>query len=173
MLAYLSKNHSQYFGYGNILLGLVYFHLGQELKVYEDWIKKNKTMVFMTAMIIYCVIGFIYPTSLSFVLNILTRGDYFANLAFSISACVLLWFMSGKIVNTISGQSFAYIGRISLVVFAFHRPVLNWILQPMVMKMYPSVSYPMFMIICILMLLTLSVLLEKMMSTYTPKLIGK
>ena len=173
VLAYLTKNHPQYFGYGNILLGLVYFHLGQELKAYEGWIKKNKMLVFVLALIIYCVIGFIYPTSLSFVLNILTRGSYFANLLFSVSACMLLWFISQKFDNTIPGKSLAYIGRISLVVFAFHRPVLNWILQPMLMKVYPSISYPEFLIMCILILLTLSIVLEKVLSAYTPKIIGK
>lgn len=173
ILAYLSKNHPQYFGYGNILLGLVYFHLGQELRNYESWIKKNSMIVFISAVLLYCAIGFVYPTSLSFVLNILTRGNYFTNIMFSISACMLLWFISQKFDNTILGKSLAYIGRILLVVFAFHRPVLNWILQPMIMKVYPSVSYPEFIIICILILLLLAILLEKAMSVYTPKLIGK
>ena len=173
ILAYLTKNHPQYFGYGNILLGLFYFHMGQELKNYENWIKKNKMVVFISAMIIYCVIGFLYPTSLSFVLNILTRGNYVTNLVFSVSACIMLWFVSQKFENTNPGKSLAYIGRISLVVFAFHRPVLNWILQPMIMKVYPSVSYCVFLIICILFILILSMVLEKVMSAYTPKLIGK
>lgn len=173
ILAYFTKNHPQYFGYGNILLGLVYFHLGQELKAYEGWIKRNKMLVFVLALIIYCVIGFIYPTSLSFVLNILTRGSYFANLLFSVSACMLLWFVSQKFDNTIPGKSLAYIGRISLVVFAFHRPVLNWILQPMLMKVYPSISYPTFLVVCLIILIPTSIVLERTMSIYTPKLIGK
>lgn len=173
VLAYLTKNHPQYFGYGNILLGLVYFHLGQEFKAYEYWVIKNKMMVLISAMIIYCIIGFFYPTSLSFVLNMLTRGNYIVNLVFSTSACMLLWFIGKTIDLTIVGKSLAYIGRISLVVFAFHRPVLNWILQPMIMKVYPSVSYPKFLIMCILILLTLSIVLEKVLSAYTPKIIGK
>ena len=135
--------------------------------------KKALDGYFIAATIIYCVIGFIYPTSLSFVLNILTRGNYFANLAFSISACMLLWLMAQQFDNTLPGKSLAYIGRISLVVFAFHRPVLNWILQPVIMKIYPSVSYIEFLIICLIILILLSILLEKAMSAYTPKLIGK
>ena len=147
--------------------------MGQELKRHEEWMKRNKQMIILTALICFGVVGFIFPTSLGFVLNYLRQGNYFVNFVFSISACTLLWFLAQKIDNTIIGKSTSYLGRISLVVFAFHRPVLNWILQPAIMKIYPSVPYSVFLIICLIVLLFLSIAVEKILTTYIPKFIGK
>lgn len=173
LLAFITRNHSQYFGYGNVLLGLVYFHMGQELKKYQDFIFKHQLFVFSVALLSFMTIGVFYTTSLSFVLNLLTRGNYLTNLTFSVSACLLLWILTCKFDHTQVGKSIAYVGRISLVVFAFHRPVLNWILQPTIMNFYPSISYFIFLLICLIVILLLSIAIEKLLTTYAPKFIGK
>lgn len=173
LLAYVTKNHSQYFGYGNVLLGITYFHMGYELKLHEGFVRKHCWQMIIVSLFLYSVIGFLFPTSLSFVLNLLRGGNYVLNLIFSLSACLLLWFVAPQIGHTQFGKSLAYIGRISLVVFASHRPVLNWVVEPIVMRYYPTISYPVFLLICLVILLILSVILERLLNAYVPKLIGK
>lgn len=173
IIAWITKNHPQYFGYGNVLLGLVYFHLGRILNIHEQWIRKNKLAVLILSLTIYIGIGFFFPTSLSFVLNLLTTGYYFTNLMFCVSACLLLWMIAQKVDKSLFGKSMAYLGRISLVVFAFHRPILNWVIQPAIMRLNPSISYMMFLAVCLIILLSLSIVIEKFLAVHTPKLIGK
>ena len=149
--------------------------LGQELKSHEKIIMKFWKYVFVNAFVVYVIIGFFFPTSLSFVLNILRGGNYISNFLFSVSACLLLYLLFSKLPqkNSAVEKIIIYIGETSLVIFAFHRPVLNWILQPMLMKVYPSISYPTFLVVCLIILIPTSIVLERTMSIYTPKLIGK
>ena len=177
LIAYLTRGKTQYFGYGNVLLGLVYYHIGHELKLYENFFQKRKRVICVCCMVTYLTIGLFLPTSLSFVFNLLTKGNYFLNLLFSISACGLLyyffnWFSSkyenNKLLNVLS-----YYGRISIVVFAFHRPVLNWILEPLLRNMIPDISYLSFLLICLITLLVSASGFYYFVNKFAPRLIGK
>ena len=72
--AFVTKNYHQWFGYGNVLLGLVYFHMGHLLRIHETTAKKYLLKLFIVALLTYCVIAFLFPTSLAFVTNMLVEG---------------------------------------------------------------------------------------------------
>ena len=175
VLAFLSCNRPQYFGHGNILLGLVYYHLGQELKSHEKIIMKFWKYVFVNAFVVYVIIGFFFPTSLSFVLNILRGGNYISNFLFSVSACLLLYLLFSKLPqkNSAVEKIIIYIGETSLVIFAFHRPVLNWILEPLIKHVNSGITYLPFLFICLFSILLLSYIFNIFMNRFLPVFLGK
>lgn len=177
LMAYLTKGKPQYLGYGNILLGLTYFHLGHLLKVHEQIFQSKMKMIVAMSVTSYLIVGLLFPTSLSFVLNLLTRGNYFLNLLFSLSACLILYYLfrgiSAMLEKNKMMELLSYYGRISLVVFAFHRPVLNWCYDPMLRHFIPDISYPQFLGCNLVLILISAVGFHFLAEKYVPKLIGK
>ena len=171
-MAYFTCNRSQLFGYGNILLGIPCFHIGYYLNKYKRYLLNPLCAII--ALFLFFTIGFLAPQRLEFVRNILVQGDFFLNFVFSIVACYCLWYISQLWNhNNLIGRGIINIGLNSLVVYAAHRPILNWVIEPVLRKLYPSVSYYEFLIICLVSLIGLCFLLNALLKTYTPLLIGE
>ena len=170
-LAFFTNGKTQILGYGNVLLGLVYFHCGQELK--NNGTMLHETKVLIIASVLFLTLGLLLPSSLSFVLNLLKGGNYFVNLVFSLSACMILFLTLSKLNDGNKAVSIIqYFGQISLVVFAFHRPVLNYISEPILRNLCPEISYAVFLAVNLVVLLSLSVLIHKFLNKYIPLAIG-
>lgn len=173
VIALFTKNQPQFLCYGNILLGLVYFHLGQELKRYEYYLLKRRKTVAFGSGLVFLVIGLVFPTSLEFVANILTDGNYILNLVFSICGCILLWLTFINFPQSYINRCLQIVGRSSLVIFASHRPILNYVCEPLIRWIWPNVSYSFFLFANIVILLTFGFLFEKTLLKISPLLIGK
>ena len=132
--------------------------------------RKEYLLVFLT---LYVVIGIFDPQRLSFVLNNLKQGNYFLNLCFSLSATFILWYLAnllpqnGKVINVVQ-----YIGKNSLVLFASHRIVLNWVYTPIINTFWPSCSYAMYLVLALVVILIFYIVLLKLFKTKSPYLIG-
>lgn len=171
ILAFLTRNQPQIFGYGNILLGLIFIHLGYCVKQYRIHI--NKVRIGVCTLVIYLAISFFAPQRMEFVRNILVQGNYFINMIFTISACIALWYIAQQWNHrNIIGRSIIEMGRDSLVVFAFHRPVLNYIIEPLLRYLYPTISYIGFLFSSLITILVLYYLLNIILKKNFPYLIG-
>ena len=170
-LAFLTYNKTQIFGYGNILLGLVYFHVGTLFRQYETFVRKKITIGL--ALAIYLLITLFDPQWLSFVLNFQICGNYILNLLFSVFAMIicwniaLLWKYDGFV-----GRNICFIGRNSLVLFASHRPILNYLIQPTLSRLSPDMGYLPFLLISFIALLLAFVILNWAGRKFVPFLLG-
>ena len=173
VLAFFTNGKTQILGYGNVLLGLVYFHCGQELKNNKELFLLHETKVLVIASVLFLTLGLLLPSSLSFVLNLLKGGNYFVNFVFSLSACLILFLTLSKLNDRNKVVSIIqYFGQISLVVFAFHRPVLNYISGPILQSLCPEISYAVFLGGNLVLLLLLSVFIHKFLNKHVPWAIG-
>lgn len=172
ILAYMTYNSTQILCYGNILLGLTFFHLGVLLKQYKDYL--NRWYWGFISLIVFLSIGFIAPQRLEFVRNILVQGNWFVNYMYTVVACLLLWYVSQRWEHdNILGRGLISLGRNSIVIYAFHRPVLNWVIEPLIRVLNPSVSYLEFLTICIICIFLLYIMLNYILNRYCPILLGK
>lgn len=128
-IAYISCNSVQILGHGNISLGLFYYCCGYLFKRNET--KFDKIAVFIIAFFACVLIGLLNRPQLSFVLNVLSQGNYFLCVIYSLCATFILWYMFRRL-NKI--KPLQYIGENSLFIFAAHRPILNWIIHPVTTK---------------------------------------
>jgi Predicted acyltransferases len=171
-LAYMTHNKVQYFGYGNILLGVSFMHLGYCLKNFNNKIGGFRYVI--VSCVIYLTIGFFAPVRLEFVRNILVQGNYWINLVFTIAACFSLWRISQMWNhNNMIERGLIYIGRYSIVIFAAHRPVLNWIIEPVLRRLYPTIPYGVFVFVSLLGLLIICIVLDLILRRYCPLVIGE
>lgn len=156
ILAFLTHNKPQILGYGNVLLGLSFIHIGAILKNYNEQLNKP---LFVIIGLFFCLfIAVFAPQRIEFVRNYLVQGNYFLNYIYTVSACFALWGISQMWEhNNLIGRGLIYLGRNSLVVFAFHRPVLNWVIEPIVRLLNPDVSYYWFLVISLICILLLYV----------------
>lgn len=158
-------------GYGNILMGLSFIHLGTYLRQIGDILKQRN--VFLLAFPVFIIVAFFAPQRLEFVSNILVQGNWILNYAYTVLACFLLWYISQLWMHeNIIGKGLIYLGENSLVIFAFHRPVLNWIVDPLLRFLNPSISYWQFLIICLCCLLLLYMCLNYILRKFFPVLLG-
>lgn len=170
-LAFLTNGKTQIFGYGNILLGLVYFHIGTLFKQYESFICKKKHL--WAALTIYMLITLFDPQWLSFVLNFQICGNYILNLLFSVSAMTICWNIASlwKYEGFV-GRNICFIGQNSLVLFASHRPILNYIIQPALNHFIPNLGYPFFLILAFILILAFYYVLNLVGKKFFPFLLG-
>jgi len=171
MLAYLTHNRTQIFGYGNLLLGLSFIHLGYIIRQYKDTL--NKWFLRIPAIFLFLGIAIFLPQRLEFVRNILVQGNWFLNYMYTVLGCFSMWYISQlwKHENVI-GKGIIYLGRDSLVIFAFHRPVLNWVVEPIIRYLNPNISYVEFLAFSLICLILLYLLLNYILRQYFPVLIG-
>lgn len=172
ILAFLTHDKQQFLGYGNILLGITFIHMGSYLNIYHEQLKKK--YVAFISFTIYICIAFFSPQRMEFVRNILVEGNYLVNFIFTLSACIFLWNISQMWKhNNYVGNSIIYLGRNSLVIYAFHRPVLNWIIEPVVRLLHPSISFTLFLLICLACILFLFHITNNVLVNYFPILVAK
>lgn len=170
-IAYFTHNHSQFFGYGNVCLGLVYMHIGNLLNKYK--VPLNRPVFFFIAVSLYIAIGLFNPQRLAFVLNLQTQGEYILNLFFSSSACFVLWFLAMRIpIQNIVARYIIFLGTNSLVLFASHRVVLNYIYDPIILALYPNYSYLTYLIVGLVVIILVCHLLDNVLRKFAPKLLG-
>jgi fucose 4-O-acetylase-like acetyltransferase len=171
LFAFLTNGRTQIFGYGNVFLGLVYFHIGTLFKEYEPYIRKKR--VFLFAVCLYVLISIFDPQRLSFVLNLQVCGLYVLNLLFSLAAMVICWNIASlwKYEGFI-GRNICFIGQNSLVLFASHRPILNYIIQPVLNHFIPNLGYPFFLIIAFILILVFYYVLNFVGKKFFPFLLG-
>lgn len=171
ILAFLTNGKTQYLGYGNILLGLVYFHIGTLFKEYESVILQKRVLVL--AFVIYVSISVVNPQRLSFVLNLQTCGNYILNIFFSVAAMIICWKLAllWKHEGFIS-RNICFVGQNSLVLFAYHRPVLNYIIQPVLNRYCPDLGYIPFLLIAFTLVIILYGILNWCGKKYFPTLLG-
>lgn len=171
VLAFFTKNKHQIFGYGNIFLGLIFIHMGFCLKKYAE--RCIRVYLGISAIVFYLTISIFAPQRMEFVRNILVQGNYMLNFIFTICACFALWYIAQQWKhNNLIGRGFVAMGRDSLVVFAFHRPVLNYIIEPLLRYINPAISYHYFLFISLIVILLLYYLLNAFLKRCCPKLIG-
>ena len=172
ILAYLTHNRTQILGYGNILLGLSFVHLGYLLRKYKNYV--NKPYLGVPIVLIVLSIAIYAPQRLEFVRNRLVQGNWITNYLYTVLACYLMWYLSQLWNhNNTLGKAFIYLGRNSLVIFAFHRPVLNWIIEPIIRYMMPAVSYYVFLGASLISLIMLYLMLNFILRKYFPVLLGQ
>lgn len=169
IFAYIVHNRLQILSWGNISLGLVYYHCGYELKKYNSDSDYSKTLVFVVSFIVFILICLFDRQNLAFVNLFQRRGLFILNLPFSLAACYILFYISNKIKYL---PFLNYIGRYSLVLFASHRVILNWIYNPVIMRLQPNVSFALYVIIGAIIILGGYILILLPLKKYCPKLIG-
>lgn len=171
LFAFLTNGKMQIFGYGNILLGLVYFHIGTLFKKYEPYIRR-KGVIFV-AVCLYVLISIFDPQRLSFVLNLQVCGLYALNLLFSVAAMIVCWNIASlwKYEGFV-GRNICFIGQNSLVLFASHRPILNYIIQPALNHFIPNLGYPFFLILAFILILAFYYVLNLVGKKFFPFLLG-
>lgn len=123
--AVLTCNRTQYLGCGNVALGLFYYCCGFLLRRRADLL--NKWWVCVIAVLLCAVIGVANHPQLSFVLNRLVQGNYFLCVVYSLCATFILWYVAQRMPRI---KALEYVGLNSLVIFASHRPILNWVIHP-------------------------------------------
>jgi len=171
LFAFLTNGKTQIFGYGNILLGLVYFHIGTLFKEYEPYIRR-KGVIFVAACL-YVLISIFDPQRLSFVLNLQVCGLYALNLLFSVAAMIVCWNIASlwKYEGFV-GRNICFIGQNSLVLFASHRPILSYIIQPALNHFIPNLGYPVFLILAFISILAFYFVLNLAGKKFFPFLLG-
>ena len=167
----MTHNYPQILGYGNVLLGIPFFHMGFLLKAHKEKLKEPHWIII--AALAYIIIAIFFPVRLEFVRNILVQGNYLLNFVFTLAACFILWRISQMWEHdNIIGKGLIYLGRNSLVVFAFHRPVLNWIIEPILRSIYPEVAYHVFLIVSLISIIILYLFLNYLLKKYFPILVA-
>lgn len=171
-IAWLSHNKPQFLGYGNVLLGTVYIHLGNLLRVYENKLDKLGVLIF--AIAVYLIIGLFDAQQLAFVLNYQVQGNYLLNCLFSISACYILWFIAKRMTcNNFIIRYVTFLGANSLILFASHRVILNWICEPIIRRFYQDCSYAFFLLCSLLAMLMIYHVIDFIIKRCCPKLVGQ
>ena len=152
-------------------LALVYFHLGNQLNRYQKLINVR---VFIFCIVGYVIINVLNQQCLWFVDNNQVQGNYLLNLMFSVFATVGLWYIFRTWIpnNNWLTSSLNHLGRYSLIVFATHRPILNYVYEPIIRGLWPNVNYYAFLIIGIFILIVVSIALYKLIIRLQPKLVG-
>lgn len=169
VFAFIVHNRLQILSWGNISLGLVYYHCGYEFRKYSDVKKFNSILVLVGSILIFVLIVCFDRQNLAFVNLSQRRGMFILNLPFSLSASYILFYISEKIkcipwVN--------YIGCYSLVLFASHRVILNWIYDPLIMQLVPNISFPLYVILGFSIILFFYILILLPLKKYFPEFIG-
>ena len=171
IMAYVTHDKPQIFGYGNIFLGVSFIHLGFCLRLKRDAL--NNRQLGVVAMLVFLCIAVLFPQRLEFVRNVLVQGNWLLNYIYTVTSCYLMWYIS-QLWNhdNVIGQSIIYLGRNSLVLYAFHRPVLNWGIEPILRYMRPDISFFEFLIVSLILLILLFLLLNYILRRFFPVSLG-
>lgn len=141
--------------YKTVLIGIVYYHLGYTFKQYEAKLSKSKQLLlFVVSLVLYGGINILDPQSMWFVDNLQASGNYFCNLIFSISACYVLYFIfRNPVISSFLKGNIGVIGKYSLVIYASHRYMLNYVYEPVIRNIYPDVPYLLFLVFALVFIL--------------------
>lgn len=96
VFAFLIHNKIQLLSCGNIVLGIVYYHLGYKLKKLSERKNITQTSIFLVCLSVFLIISYFDPQRMSFVLLNQIKGHFLLNLPGSLSACYILCFFKYK-----------------------------------------------------------------------------
>lgn len=169
-IACITNGKPQVLGYGNVLLGIFFYHLGVMLRAKETIL--DSILVAVPVFAAFVSIPFVCPVNgIAFVLNVMRDGGggYMVNVVFSICGCYLLWFAAKHFSIKIPFQGMiAYIGVNSILLFAYHRPVLNFIIAPLLRWAIPDVSPLVYAAVSYILLMGLYLVLQQYMHKLFP-----
>ena len=152
-------------------LSLVYFHLGNLMNQYQKLIDTGICLICITG---YVIINVLNQQCLWFVNDNLVQGNYLLNLLFSVFAIIGLWYTFKNWIPNNNWLTFSlqHLGRYSLIIFATHRPILNYVYEPLVLYILPNINHLCFTLIGIVFLLLSSFIVFKLFRKISPKLVG-
>lgn len=142
LAACVTCNKQQILGYGNVCLGFFFYHMGTKLRQYEENI--DSCWIAAIAAVIFVVVPFISHVGLWFVLNLRPEPSacgYMLNIIFSLCGCYLLWFFAKHcLVKVPMSKVLVFLGVNSILLYVYHRPVLNFLISPLLRRMVPGGS---------------------------------
>ena len=164
---------AQYLMHRAFPLAIVYFHIGYVFRNYQNYINWKICI----ACIVLCIfINLVDQQCIWFVNNFQSQGYYPFNLFYSLCATLSLWFIFKNLLpkpdRNKAIKALNLLGRYSLIVFATHRPILNYVYEPIIRRLWPNVNYYAFLIIGLFILIVASIALYKLIIRLTPKLVG-
>lgn len=156
LIAWKTCNRPQLFGYGNVCSGFFFYNLGFLSKRFPA--VTGSGLFALLALAVYVAIPFLTPLGLWFSQNIRTetcRGlGYMLDIAFSSAACLLLCSFAKRIpLNGLIPASICHVGQNSLIYFGIHRPILNYIFDPLFGRIFASSGASMYFSTALLFLL--------------------
>lgn len=168
ILAFVAQmTQIQFFGSGNICLGLFYYHVGRIMRKYNI-VRYLKLKIFLPVLLFYIIINIYYPQYMAFVTLTLSEGDFFTNALFSLAGVYILWYVCFKIKSI---KWLNFIGVNSLVLFVSHRVILNWIYDPIITRLY-AISYIPYTLLGFAVILSLFLLINWFLKKYVPFAVG-
>lgn len=169
LFAFLVHNKTQILGWGNISLGLVYFHLGHMFRSISEKKYVAHWVTLVVALIVYISIGVLYSQDMAFVTLYVRQGSFVCNLIWSVSACYVLWYIS-RYVKCI--RPINWIGLNSLTIYASHRIILNWIYDPTIRFVYDEIPYYEYITIGGGVILFTSIVMFYTLKRFCPRVLG-
>ena len=95
------------------------------------------------------------------------------NMVFSICGCYLLWFLSKRISQRIPFASMAeFIGINSLLLFAYHRPVLNFVIAPVLKRVVPGENPILYSLMAFMLLIGGYLAMLPFVKKFVPEALG-
>lgn len=156
-----------------IFLAIVYFHLGYFFRMKQVFVNSKVCVICIFS---YFFINLLDQQCLWFVGNYLCQGHYPLNLIFSLCGIISLWYIFKNWMPTLDNNRIIFginiLGRYSLIIFATHRPILNYVYEPIIRYFWPSVNYFYFLFIGLCVLLGVSYVLFVLVRKIHPKLVG-
>ena len=169
LFSIIVHDKTQILSCGNIALGIVYYFFGNQFHRIISNKKVNDSLLFIIAVLVFVAITLFDRQNFSFVLLQQRNGSFILNLPFSLSACYILYYIGNKVKSL---PVINFIGCYSLVLFASHRIILNWIYDPIIMKLLPGISFCIYTILGFIVIISIYLLLLVILKKYAPKLIG-
>lgn len=157
MLAVLIMIPNRHFPFGveNIILGTLIMNIGYQYKQFESVLIKRKYYN-LVLLSLFFAIWVLCPCEYWMDRNVVGQGNIFLCLCYGILGSFVLLMVAKFMPNdNIVVKSFEYIGKNSLVLFAFHRPVLNYVIEPSLKYFSPGIGYYAFLSVCLISIMFL------------------
>lgn len=163
------RGYPQFLMHRAFFLGIVYFHLGHTFS--SNYTKISNIFLFGAACVLFVGINVIDQQSLWFVENFQSQGNYILNLLFSLSAIYILYFLFSRF-QRLNNRYVALVGRCSLVIFATHRPLLNYVYEPLMLYLFPNMGYGVFLGLGLIFLLLMAYIIYMIFQNVLPIVVG-
>ena len=171
----MTCNRLQLFGWGNVALGLLVYYAGYLFKLYSPLLSNRLWLI--VSLVIFMFIPLIYPCQLDFCVIRLAQGNIVLDFIWGVSACIMFRLIFDtfpkEIWNKAPYKVFPYLGEVSLVVFAAHRPLLCYVIEPILDSFEPRIQYGLYITVSFVAVLFAALILNILLERFIPKMIGK